>query len=397
MVLMTPWLVSVRTQEEVIMGPNKGRLSCWERVGMLIAGVLLAISFISGSQQAAWSPEHEEMSLAELQKMPKIDVHAHISDFGNTGEKQFIGFLEKHNFKWLDICVVGTEWQKLQKKVTLAEKFHQAYPQRIAWATSFNLTNWGNPDWKESALAMIGQGFAQGAVAVKFWKEIGMVLKDPNGHYVMIDDPRFDPLFDLIQKSSKTAVAHIGEPYNCWLPLDSMTVDGDRHYFKEHPQYHGYLHPEIPGYWEQIKARDHVLAKHPNLRVVGCHLGSLEFDVDELAKRLDLYPHFAVDTAARIVHFQVQDREKVRNFILKYQGRLLYGTDNEMKAGGNHLANDLKALEEVYTRDYRYFATDQEIELPEIRANFKVRGLALPASVLKKIYYENAVKWFQGI
>jgi len=376
---------------------KKGRLLCCERVDSLVALVLLAFSLISCSRQASKSPEPRGMSLEELQQMLKIDVHAHISDFGNTGEEQFIALLEKHNFKWLDICVVGTEWEKLQRKVTLAEMFHRTYPLRIAWATSFNLTNWGNPAWEKSALAMIGQGFARGAVAVKFWKEIGMVLKDPNGSYVMIDDPRFDPLFDLIQKNGKTAVAHIGEPYNCWLPLDAMTVDGDRRYFKEHPQYHGYLHPEIPGYWEQIKARDNVLAKHPGLRVVGCHLGSLEFSVDELAKRLDLYPHFAVDTAARIVHFQVQDREKVRNFILKYQDRLLYGTDNDVGRGGTDLADDLKGCEEVYRRDYRYFATDQEIELPEIRANFKVRGLALPAPVLKKIYYENAVKWFPGI
>ena len=58
--------------------------------------------------------------------------------------------------------------------------------------------------------------------------------------------------------------------------------------------------------------------------------------VDELAKRLDRYPNFAVDTAARIVHFQVQDQKKVRSFILKYQDRLLYGTDNEVgMVGGN--------------------------------------------------------------
>jgi hypothetical protein len=57
----------------------------------------------------------------------------------------------------------------------------------------------------------------------------------------------------------------------------------------------------------------------------------------------------------------------------------------------------LQDCEEVYRKDYRYFATDQEISLPEIKANFKVHGLALPASVLKKIYYENAVKWFPGV
>jgi predicted TIM-barrel fold metal-dependent hydrolase len=377
------------------MEQSNGRWQAW-RIAGLMAGLLLAL----GSYHlSSWSMSADaaRMSVEELQKMPKIDVHAHISDFGDGGEKILISSLERQNFKWLDICVVGTEWDKLQRKIALAERFHKSYPDRIAWATSFDLTNWAKPDWQQSALNTIESGFKHGAVAVKFWKEIGMVVRDSNGSYVMIDDPRFDPLFDLIQKSDKTVIAHIGEPRNCWLPLDSMTVDGDRRYFKEHPQYHGYLHPEIPGYWKQIEARDHVLAKHPGLRVVGCHLGSLEFDVDELAKRLDRYPNFAVDMAARIVHFQVQDQKKVRSFILKYQDRLVYGTDNDIRDGRKKLRSELRECEEVYLNNYRYFATDQEVAVPEIRANFSVHGLALPAPVLKKIYYENAIKWFPGI
>jgi predicted TIM-barrel fold metal-dependent hydrolase len=364
----------------------------------LATGILLAFSLSNYlNQTATCLAEEGQMSVEALDKMPKIDVHAHISDFPATDTKEFIAFLEKHNFKWLDICVVGTEWEKLKREVALAEQLHRAYPQHIAWATSFNLTNWGEPDWERSALAMIENGFGAGAVAVKFWKEIGMVVKDPNGHYVMFDDSRFDPLLNLIQKSGKTVIAHIGEPRDSWLPLDSMTVEGDRHYFEGYPQYHGYLHPEIPGYWKQVEARDNVLSKHPNLRVIGCHLGSLEFDVDELAKRLDRFPNFAVDMAARIVHFQVQDQKKVKQFILKYQERLLYGTDNHLGDGKIDLQSELRHFEEGYGLDYRYFATDQEIEVPKIRANFKVRGLALPAPVLKKIYYQNALKWLPGI
>ena len=121
--------------------------------------------------------------------------------------------------------------------------------------------------------------------------------------------------------------------------------------------------------------------------------------VDELAKRLDRYPNFAVDTAARIVHFQVQDQKKVRSFILKYQGRLLYGTDNEVGMGGGQsdVPAQLLELETVYRQDYCYFATFQEIEVPQVKGSFKVRGLALTGSVLKKIYFENAKTWYRGI
>ena len=80
--------------------------------------------------------------------------------------------------------------------------------------------------------------FAEGAVAVKFWKDIGMQQRDPDGRAVMIDDARFDPLFDWLEQRGVPVLGHQGEPRNAWLPLDEMTIRGDREYFAEHPQYH---------------------------------------------------------------------------------------------------------------------------------------------------------------
>jgi predicted TIM-barrel fold metal-dependent hydrolase len=364
----------------------------------ILGGLLLAIILLGCAQPSPDPLEDNPMTLEELARMPKIDTHAHITAPIGKGE-EFIATLERHHMKWLDICVVGTEWDRLKEKILLAEQFHKNHPSQISWATSFNLENWGDKEWTKTALDTIQSGFDRGAVAVKVWKEIGMVLKDPNGRYVMIDDSRFDPVLDFIQKHNRTLVSHIGEPRNCWLPLEEMTVGGDREYYRNHPQYHAFLHPEIPSYWDQINARDRMLEKHPGLRVVGCHLGSLEFDVDELAKRLDKYPNFSVDMAARIVHFQVQDQQKVRRFILKYQDRLLYATDSEvgLENGRQDLPAQLKELATVYQRDYRYFATSDVIEVPSVRANFTVRGLALPAGVLKKIFRDNAVRWYPGI
>ncbi|MBN2287720.1 MAG: amidohydrolase family protein [Candidatus Glassbacteria bacterium] len=337
------------------------------------------------------------MTEAELREMLKIDFHDHIDALPAAGEAAFIGKLREHNLKWLTIATVGTQWQGLQQQINVAETLHARYPQQVAWITSFNLENWGETGWESSAVRQVGEGFAAGAVGVKVWKDIGMVLRDPDSSFVMIDDPRFDPVFEYIESRGKTLVAHIGEPRNCWLPLDSMTVNNDRAYFAENPQYHAYLHPEIPYYWEHIRARDRVLEKHPGLRMVGCHLGSLEFDVDELARRFDKYPNFAVDLAARICHLQVQDRDKVRDFCIKYQDRLLYGTDLAVDSTcvGSGMTRALELIEATYSRDYQYFATDDEMEVPEV--NGKFHGLALPAAVLKKIFYGNAGKWYPGI
>ena len=250
------------------------------RKSRLILALTAGIAFTLGLGSLASSAAESStggMTMEDLEKMPKIDAHAHVAEGGVGDEKLFINLLKKHNIKWLDICVVGTAWTKLQKKIVFAESLHRRYPEQIAWATSFNLENWEQADWKRSALTTIEQGFAHGAVAVKVWKEIGMVLKDANGHWVMIDDARFDPLLDYIESQNKTLVAHIGKPRDCWLPPEKMMVADVGSYYAEHPQYYGFRRPEIPGYWEQVKARDHVLEKHPRLRVVGCHLGSLEY------------------------------------------------------------------------------------------------------------------------
>jgi len=350
-----------------------------------------------GGEKEPATSEKAGLTVAELREMPKIDSHVHLRGLVESEEGPLLAGLKEHNMRWFTISTRGMDRQFLLDQINLAGKMHAAYPEWIDWATSFSLDNWGSADWESSAIELIGEGFDKGAAAVKVWKDIGMVLKDPDGSFVMIDDPRFDPLFDYIQSRGKTLVAHIGEPRNCWLPLEEMTVNNDRKYFAENPRYHSYLHPEIPHYWKHIQARDRVLEKHPGLRLVGCHLGSLEFDVDELARRFEKFPNFAVDMAARVCHLQVQDREKVRNFCIKYQDRLLYGTD--LGAGRVYMKTSIDStlarIEQTYSNDYRYFATDEEMQVWEVDGAF--RGLALPAGVLRKIFYDNAKKWYPGI
>ena len=179
------------------------------------------------------------------------------------------------------------------------------------------------------------------------------------------------------------------------MPLDSMTVNNDKSYFKEHPEYHMYLHPEYPGYQAQIDARDSMLTKHPNLKFIGCHLGSEEWSVDELAKTLDKFPNMAVDLAARICHLQYQsakNRDKIRNFLIKYQDRILYGTD--IGFSGNRIDSNFFA-DNLATRikDWNYFTGSMEMKSDDFNSSFT--GLHLPKLVVDKIFYLNAVKWYK--
>ncbi|MBN1998439.1 amidohydrolase family protein [candidate division KSB1 bacterium] len=320
---------------------------------------------------------------------PKIDAHVHI----DTAKPDIITLAKADRFSLLTLVTQSSDNNRINRQRQFAQFQHDKYPKDIGWATTFYMGNWSEPGWQDSVIQQLGKDFKSGAIAVKVWKDIGMTFRDSQGRFIKIDDPSLDPILDYIAGQKIPLVGHIGEPRNCWLPLDSMTVNSDRHYFENQPQYHMYLHPDYPSYEDQIDARDNMLAKHPDLKMIGAHLASLEWDVDQLATRLDRFPNLAVDTAARICHFQVQDRDKVRNFIIKYQDRILYGTD--MSADDDTDKAALDQIHQVWLKDWAYFTTDAMMESEKVNEPFK--GLALPREVVKKIYYKNAKNWYPGL
>ena len=211
----------------------------------------------------------------------------------------------------------------------------------------------------------------------------------------MIDNPKLDPVIDFIAKNNLPVTGHLGEPRNCWLPLDKMTVKTDSGYFAANPKYHMFLHPEYPSYEAQIDARDNMLEKHPDLQFIGCHLASLEWSVDELAKRLDRFPNMSVDMAERIVHLQyqsVKDYNKVRNFFIKYQDRILYATD--MIDDGSLKPDEMTAhIHDIWTTDWLYLTSDKEMTSQAFSGKFK--ALHLPKEIIDKIYRDNAYKCYK--
>ena len=142
-----------------------------------------------------------------------------------------------------------------------------------------------------------------------------------------------------------------------------------------------------------ISARDHILEKHPRLVVIGAHFGSLEHDLDEVARRLNRYPNFYVDCAARTRDLTRQPREKVRSFFIKYQDRILYGVDSTWKPfrekrppTDQQRRPSSTASKRQYRADYAFYAGMGPMQYD----GRTVEGLALPKKVLEKFYHENA-------
>lgn len=329
-------------------------------------------------------------TVADFEKVRKIDAHFHY----NTSDIRYLEYADSLNFRLISINVDAG--MSIDDQFEITSTIRQRFPDKFIFLGTFSVDSFNNAGFADHTIARIDKCMKGGASGIKIWKNIGMVLKDRNGRFVMIDDPAFKPVFNYLQEKHIPLLAHLGEPRNCWLPEEEMTLGNDRGYFKNHPQYHMFLHPEAPSYEDQINARDNLLQQYPKLDVTGAHLASLEWNVDELAKRFDRFPNLKADLAARIGHLQYQslaDQDRVRNFLIKYQDRIMYGTDGGINEQDTNYSGITAGLRQGWINDWIYLATDSTVIVKDLDQKV-VKGLKLPTEVIDKIYCKNAERFY---
>jgi predicted TIM-barrel fold metal-dependent hydrolase len=340
------------------------------------ASVRAAISAAAGAEPTP-APDYE-----------RFDTHLHI----HRDAPALIAALREARWGGLDIVVSGAsddEPSDLEERLRATLKVHRDSGGTLAWASAFDARGFEEPGFADRVIAQLRRNFDDGAIGVKIWKNIGMAIRSRSGAFLLPDDPALLPIYDAIRHADRTLVAHLAEPDGAWRPLDADNPE--LAYYSKNPRWHMYGRPGAPDKGRILAARDRLLARDPKLRVVGCHLGSDEDDLGRLAKRLDAYPNFAVDTAARIRYFARFPRDDVRQFLIRYQDRILYATDFSLRDADTEAA--ARSLQATHDRDWAFFAGDDPMDY----VGRPTRGLALPDAVLRKIFRENALRWFPGI
>ena len=347
------------------------------------------VSSVFAAQNSEPDSKHESDLLKGFAEIEPIDVHTHI--YKDDPELNLL--FERLNLRSVNICVIDDrdpDYKALEPQRTEVLKVRESTRGRAAFATTFSPYGFEEPEFRARTIRQLNDDFNRGAVAVKIYKVMGMEMKNKAGKWVMPDDPAFEPMYRDIASHNRTVIAHLAEPDSCWQPPDPANPDYS--YYKEHPGEYAYAHPEWPSKAAILAARDHLVAENPKLRVVGAHLGSMETNVDDIARRFDSYPNFAVDMAARIPYFMMQPRDKVRAFLQKYQDRVLYATDMVVFPRSKTEAT-LAEFRNTYARDWKFFSTDEKVAY----MGHTYQGLALPRPVLRKLFHDNAVHWFPGL
>ena len=359
------------------------------RTAVLAVSIVLASALGTGPLFEAQPGRPPAGDLASFAALAPIDAHVHLY----KDDPAFGALIQRLNLRILDICLIDDRdpyFKRMEPQRGDVLKVVHRTGGRAVLCTTFSPYEFEEPGFAQGTIRQFDADFAAGAIAVKIYKVMGMEMKSQAGRYVMPDDPAFEPIYKHIAAHDRTVVAHIAEPDSCWQPPNPDSPDYE--YYRQNRQEYAYAHPEWPSKATILAARDHLVAENPKLRVVGAHLGSMEADVNEMAQRFDRYPNFAVDTAARVPYFMLQRRDKVRAFLIRYQDRILYATDLVVMPKDD----TEKALAEwsnSYERDWKFFATNQDIEY----RGHRYQGLALPGPVLRKIFHDNAVHWLPGI
>ncbi len=359
------------------------------RLYFALMALFVLTALFCASQNQPEPSNDDAQALSSFATLHPIDAHVHVF----KSDRAFQAMLEKLNLKLLNILVVDdteASRKELPKQVTDALALLRGSHGHVAFCTTFDPYKFNSPTFTADAIQELDKNFAAGAIAVKLWKNVGMEIKDASGKYITADDPKLEPIYRDIERHGRTLLTHQAEPNVAWGPPDPS--DPSWSYYQQNPQW--YLGNK-PGYLSKhdiLAARDHVLAQNPKLRMVGVHLGSMEKSLPDIAHHLDQYPNFAIDTAARMDYLMFTPREDVRNFLIKYQDRVVYGTDLDMTANAD-IADTLKDWQSAYARDWKYLATGETLTV----MGKQVRGLSLPRPVLQKIFHDNARKWIPGL
>ena len=330
-------------------------------------------------------------------RLPKIDVHMHI---GVDAIPRAMALMDTWAITGgvnLSGMYPGPPHHALEQQLAAAA----AAGGRIAVFANANfrlvLTT---KDYGRAMAAALVESRRLGAIGLKIPKGLGLGYPAPDHrHLLTVDDPGLDPLFDEAGALGMPVAIHVGDPKAFWRP---PTPDNERwDELGAHPEWSFYGQP-VPSWQELHAAFERRVARHPRTTFIAVHFGNDPEDPVEVARMLDRYPNFFIDTAARIPEMGRHDAAEMRRFFEKYQDRILFGTDtgvgstqDDMMYGSNGSTPPTLADERrFFESTWRYFETgDRQFESPTpIQGRWRIDGLGLPESILRKIYFENAAR-----
>jgi predicted TIM-barrel fold metal-dependent hydrolase len=313
------------------------------------------------------TPEHE----IEKPRFPAIDYHNHIDALEPADV-----------LRTLDACgieqVVNITMKTGGEALATLEKFRRADPHRFATIGWMDWTGVDRPDFVARTCDRLERLAERGARGIKFWKDLGLSIRDAENRLLRIDDERLAPIFDKAAELRMPVMFHTADPDAFFRPIDPSNERYEE--LAAHPDWgffgSQYSKPDL------LDQRDRVFARHPKTTFVAAHVAESSENLARVTKLLSGHPNVFVDISARASELGRQPY-RAREFFLRFPDRILFGTD-------------LLPEKTMYRLYFRFLETaDEYFEYPSHasrQGRWNIYGLHLPDDVLRKVYRENALR-----
>jgi predicted TIM-barrel fold metal-dependent hydrolase len=304
-------------------------------------------------------------------KFPAIDYHNHLDSMDPASV-----------LRVMDECglerVVNITMQTGDAALEMLRRFQSASRERFATIAWMDWAGVEREDFVRLSCDRLERMVELGACGIKFWKDLGLSVRDGRGSLLRVDGERLAPIFDKAAELNIPVMFHTADPSAFFRPIDAANERYEE--LAAHPDwsFYGAEHSKE----ELLAQRDRVIRRHPRTTFVCAHMAESGENLALVAKLLESNSNVYVDISARAAELGRQPYA-ARRFFLRFADRILFGAD-------------LLPETKMYRLYFRFLETDDEyFEYPSHasrQGRWNVYGLYLPDNVLEKIYRLNALK-----
>src|SRR5437016_12648966 len=285
------------------------------------------------------APVHE----IERAKYYVIDVHNHVNDAQGIDEpmppQRVVEVMDKTNVKTV-VILTGMWGEKLQQVI---DKMVKPYLGRFMVFTQIDWSKVDDPNFSQEMVAQLDDAVTRGARGLKVLKDLGLGVRDKSGKLITVDDPRLDPVWEQCGRLGIPVSIHTSDPEAFFHPTDNTNERYEE--LIGHPDW-SFYGKDYPSKEALLAARDRVFAKHPRTTFIALHVANWPENLEYVSSLLDKNPNVMVEFGARQAELGRQPT-RAREFFLKYQERILFGTDSEV-------------TEAMYRNYFRWLETNDE-------------------------------------
>jgi predicted TIM-barrel fold metal-dependent hydrolase len=307
----------------------------------------------------------------ERAKFPAIDYHNHLDALDPA---DVLGVMDACGIERM----VNITMKTGDEAIAMIHKWSSADARRFATIGWMDWSDVASDHFVRATLERLERLVEHGARGIKFWKDLGLTVRDAKGNLLRVDDERLAPIFDKAAELGIPVMFHIADPDAFFLP-----VDGRNERYEELA-----AHPDWSFFGTQfskkelLDQRDRVIARHPKTTFVAAHVAECGENLARAKQLLEDHPNVMLDISARASELGRQPYSS-RALFLRFPDRILFGAD-------------LVPEESMYRLYFRFLETaDEYFDYPSHasrQGRWQIQGLYLPDDVLRKVYRDNALR-----